>query len=55
MVLVLQDVVADPDASLLRDLNRVALLAQSGLALLGSIVLAARPAGRWFKEMRRRR
>jgi hypothetical protein len=54
-VVLLQDVIADPDASPVRDLNRVALLAQAALALLGSVVLATRPAGRWFRELRRRR
>ena len=55
IVVVVQDVLADSDVSMIRDLNRVALLAQAGLALIGSIILAARPAGRWFKELRRRR
>ncbi|KQR12228.1 hypothetical protein [Cellulomonas sp. Leaf334] len=54
-VLLVQDVLADPDVSLVHDLNRVALLAQAVLALLGSVVLAAPPAGRWFTELRRRR
>lgn len=54
-VVLLQDVVADPDVSPVRDLNRVALLAQAVLALLGSVVLATRSAGRWFKDVRRRR
>ena len=54
-VLLVQDVVADPDVSVVRDLNRVALLAQALLALLGSIVLAVPRSGRWFKELRRRR
>ena len=54
-VLVLQDVIADPDASPTGDLNRVALLAQAVLALLGSVALALPAAGRWFKDVRRRR
>lgn len=55
VVLLVQDVVADPDASVVYDLNRVALLAQALLALLGSVVLASPPAGRWFRALRRRR
>lgn len=54
-VLLLQDVIADPDVSPMQDLNRVAMLAQAVLALLGSVVLSLRPAGRWFKDVRRRR
>lgn len=54
-VLLLQDVIADPDVMPVRDLNRIALVAQASLALLGSLFLATRSAGRWFKDVRRRR
>ena len=54
-VLLLQDVLSDPTVALIHDLNRVALMAQAVLALLGSIALALPQAGRWFRELRRRR
>ncbi|WP_449385643.1 hypothetical protein [Cellulomonas soli] len=53
-VLLLQDVLADPAVSPLRDLNRIALAAQALLALSGSALLLSRSAGRWFRELRRR-
>ncbi|MGN8245805.1 hypothetical protein ACTHAM_002930 [Cellulomonas soli] len=54
VVLLLQDILADPDIDWWRDLNRIALTAQALLALLGSMLLVTRRAGRWFKELRRR-
>ncbi|WP_156043808.1 hypothetical protein [Cellulomonas sp. URHE0023] len=54
-VVLVQAIVADPDASTVHDLNRLALLAQAGLALAGSLVLASSAAGRWFRELRRGR
>ncbi|NTW38918.1 MAG: hypothetical protein HGA44_03375 [Cellulomonadaceae bacterium] len=54
-VLLVQDVIADPDASPVRDLNRIALLAQALLALLGSVLLVTPSARHWFRDVRLRR
>jgi aspartate oxidase len=52
LLVVLQDVIAAPGTTLFHDLTRLALLAQATCAVVGSVLLLAPSASRYFKAVR---